>query len=224
MYLRWRRLLPRWVEVVPVELPGRGSLFSVPFVDNFEALVSWLCRDQQQALSGRYALFGHSMGALLAHGMALRQLETGGPLPQALLVAGSPAPMKRDPARFAGKQDDASLIADLRQQGGTPEEVFANEELMRLTLDVLAADYRVCASLRPVADKPLPMPVHALGGRRDDVGVERLEAWSAEAGGVFTVDWFDGGHFFIREQEALLMPVIEQRLTSAARATLEAWA
>lgn len=224
MYLRWRRLLPRWVEVVPVELPGRGSLFSVPFVDNFEALVSWLCRDQQQTLSGRYALFGHSMGALLAHGMALRQLETGGPLPQALLVAGSPAPMKRDPARFAGKQDDASLIADLRQQGGTPEEVFANEELMRLTLDVLAADYRVCASLRPAADKPLPMPVHALGGRRDDVGVERLEAWSAEAGGVFTVDWFDGGHFFIREQEALLMPVIEQRLTSAARATLEAWA
>lgn len=224
MYLRWRRLLPRWVEVVPVELPGRGALFSEPFIEDFEALVSWLCRDQQQVLSGRYALFGHSMGALLAHGMALRQLEAGGPLPQALLVAGSPAPSRRDPTRFAGKQDEASLIADLREQGGTPEEVFANEELMRITLDVLAADYRVCASLSQVAHMPLPVPVHAFGGRQDDVGAERLEAWAAEAGGVFSVDWFEGGHFFIRDQEALLMQAIVKRLMSSAMATSEAWA
>ncbi|RST55764.1 thioesterase II family protein [Variovorax sp. MHTC-1] len=212
MYLRWRRVLPRWIELVPIELPGRGSRIGERFAEDFDELVAFLCEERSHALRGRYALFGHSMGALLAWGMATRLHALGQPLPRALFVSGSPAPSKRDPDRFANKDDDAALIADLRKQGGTPEEVFASAELMRITLDVLGADYRVCESFRHRGGSAMPFPVHAFGGRQDDIAPERIEAWAAEADAGFTLDWFDGGHFFIRQQESRVLLALQRRL------------
>ncbi|REM25726.1 thioesterase, partial [Mycobacterium tuberculosis] len=40
----------------------------------------------------------------------------------------------------------------------------------------------------------------------------RIEAWSAHAGGAFSLDWFDGGHFFIRQHEAAVLAALARRL------------
>ena len=212
MYLRWRRSLPQWLRLVPLELPGRGSCLDQDFLHDFDHLVSHLSERHAASLSGRYVLFGHSMGALLAYGIAQRQRLLARPQPLALVVSASPAPSRRDPARFAGKTGDAALIADLRKQGGTPEEVFANAELLRITLDTLDADYRVCKSFRHTALPPLPMPVHVLAGRDDDIDADQIESWRAEAGAGFSLQWFDGGHFFIRAQEQQVLAALEDRL------------
>lgn len=213
MYLRWRRLLPEWIRLVPVELPGRGARLAEARVENFDDLVDRLCDEQAEVLQGRCALFGHSMGALLAYGMAQRQQAAHRVLPRALFVSASPAPSCQDPSRFVGRDNDAALIADLRRQGGTPEEVFRSGELLRLTLDTLAADYRVCQRFRLPASDPLPLPVHALAGRDDDIARERIEAWRREAAGLFTLDWFEGGHFFIRPHEREVVEAIVRELT-----------
>jgi surfactin synthase thioesterase subunit len=225
MYLRWRRLLPRWVELIPVELPGRGGRLGEGLVEDFDALVARLCAEQAHAMRGSFAIFGHSMGALLAYGMAQRLRVQGLPLPSALMVSGSAAPTTRDPDRFIGKDNESALIADLRKQGGTPAEVFASAELMRITLDAMKADYLVCQSFRPTGGAPLNLPVHAFGGRQDDIDAQRISAWSAEAAGTFTVDWFEGGHFFIRQQERAVLDVLAKRLEmSVAGATAAAHA
>ena len=217
MYMRWRRLLPGWISVVPVELPGRGARLAEGFVEDFDEMVALLCREQAHAMQGPFALLGHSMGALLAFGMARRLRDTGQPLPRALIGSGSAAPSRRDPDRFAGKMDDAALSADLRKQGGTPEAVFDSPELMRITLDVLGADYRVCDSFRWLQTPPLPFPVHVFAGQQDDIAPERMAAWSAEAGRAFTLDWFEGGHFFIRQQEAAVLAALTRRLAESVK-------
>lgn len=208
MYLRWRRLLPQWIRVVPVELPGRGARMGQPFVEDFGQLVAQLCEEHAEVLRGRYVLFGHSMGALLAYGIAQRQCALHAASPQALLVSASPAPGWRDPNRFAGKNDDQALLAELRKQGGTPQEVFGNQELLRLTLDALGADYRVCDSFRDVAGELLPGPIHAFAGRQDDIEPERIEAWRTRTTEAFSLDWFDGGHFFIRRHEEAVLTAL----------------
>jgi len=210
MYLRWRRSLPSWVQVVPVELPGRGSRLGEPFVESFAALVAGLCDEQSAAMTtaSSFMLFGHSMGGLLAWGIAQRLRERGLPAPAALFVSGCPAPSQRDPQRFANKDTDAQLIADLRRQGGTPEEVFASPEMLRITLDALRADYRVCASAPHARSLPLDMPIHAFGGRQDDIDASRLAAWRREARTLFSLTWLDGGHFFIRQSEPQLLAAL----------------
>lgn len=213
MYLRWKRQLPAWIEVYPVELPGRGERLGESLIDDFESQVVRLCEEQATRMRGDFALFGHSMGALLAYGMAARLRDVGRSQPRMLFASGSAAPSMRDSDRLAGLDNDKALIADLRQQGGTPEEVFESPELLRLTLDVLAADYRLCRSFRYRGGSPLGYPLQVFAGRDDDIERERLEAWQREAGGAFSLNWFEGGHFFIRQQQAQVLETIERALT-----------
>ncbi|WP_151634013.1 thioesterase II family protein [Noviherbaspirillum aerium] len=212
MYLRWRNLLPEWIRVVPVELPGRGVRMDEPFAENFEHLVAQICEEQAALMRGPYALFGHSMGALLAYGIAQRQRASGRPLPSSLFVSACAAPSRRDPERFAGHDDETRLIADLRKHGGTPEDVFGSAELLQLALETLAADYRVCDSFRYIAQPLLPVPLHVLAGRGDDLTTGCIGAWRQETGGAFSLDWFDGGHFFIRPCERGVLAVIVREL------------
>ncbi|ADP15913.1 thioesterase domain protein [Achromobacter xylosoxidans A8] len=213
MYLRWRRLLPEWIRVVPVELPGRGARTGEPYVEDFAQLVAQICNEQAAAMQGSYVLFGHSMGALLAHAVAQRRHALALPMPEAVFVSASPAPSSRDPGRFAAMDNDAALMADLRRQGGTPDAVFENTELLRLTLDSLAADYRVCANFRYLPSDPLSVPLHVFAGRQDDIDPQRIEAWRREARHAYTLDWFDGAHFFIRQQEQKVLATIVRELT-----------
>lgn len=212
MYLRWRRVLPAWINVVPVELPGRGMRIGEPFVEDFQALVGQICSEIARGANNRWAIFGHSMGALLAYGVTSHLHSVRAVMPAVLFASGSPAPSLRDSDRFPDTNDDAALIADLRKQGGTPQEVFDSPELLRLTLDTLRADYRVCKTFAYRRNAPLPLPVQVFAGRHDDIEPHRIEAWWDEADESFALNWFDGGHFFIREHEKQVLRIVERSL------------
>ncbi len=148
MYLRWRRLLPRWIEVVPVELPGRGSRLGEGFVADFDRMVGLLCAEHKAAMRGPFALFGHSMAALLAWGIAQRLSRQGRPLPSALLVSGSAAPSQRDPDRFVDISDDEALVADLRKQAQSPHATAGARDFIDF-VSVVLPGARVEGTLTP---------------------------------------------------------------------------
>lgn len=216
MYLRWQRALPRWIRLVPIELPGRGVRTSEAFVEDFEELVDRLCQEYQRHCDRRYALYGHSMGALIAYGMAMRWRSLSRRLPDVLFASASPAPRYRDPAYFAARDTDAALIAELRKQGGTPDEVFEDAEMLHITLNVLRADYRACAGYRYLPAQPLSTPIHVFAGRQDDIAAERILGWEAETSARFSVHWFDGGHFFIRQHESAVLSAVIRHLSDEA--------
>ena len=214
VYSRWRRKLPEWLQLRPVELPGRGARFDEPLQTDIRALALQLARECKQTLKAPYALFGHSLGALLAYEMAHALRALGCPEPVALFASGTAAPtMRADYDRgFAEPKTDAQLIEQLRTLNGTSEEVLANEELMSLTLPILRADFLLCGCFQPVQRPLLKCPVHVLGGTSDKATTEQLIGWSKETHGSFSVDMLAGGHFFIHEHEARVLRLIKSHL------------
>ncbi|SFE79999.1 thioesterase II family protein [Nitrosomonas sp. Nm166] len=215
MYLRWRKLLPAWVKLQPIELPGRGSRLNESPKESYATLTKSLCDELAPALPERYVLFGHSMGALLAYGITQGLCARKLPPPAALFVSGCAAPSCQDSERYTRMQSEAALIADLSKQGGTPTEVFNNRELLAMTLDLLRIDYRVCGSFQYLSLPPLPIPIYGFGGRTDEIGATKLNAWQLESSRTFTLDWFDGGHFFLRQSEEWFMFTLKKRLVES---------
>lgn len=212
MYARWRLLLPRWIQLLPVELPGRGARASESFSVDFEELVERLCLEHSAALDEPYALFGHSMGGLLAYGMAVRLRQWRKRLPVMLFASASPSPSSNS-WRFSRRDDDEALLSDLRHYGGTPDDVFECPEMLRSAMDALAADYAICNSFKYRGAAHLPVPMQILAGREDEIRREQLASWRHETSASLALHWFSGGHFYLRPRERDVVRLIEHELS-----------
>ena len=205
VYARWRRVLPDWLQVCPLELPGRGMRMGEPLQRDIKALAAQLAIEISRDLNGPYALFGHSLGGLLAFELAHALNARNVPAPLALFVSGTAGPARRDVSEYAIEKTDAQLIARLRELQGTCDAVLANPELMQLMLPILRADFLLCGSFTYGEREPLGVPIHVFGGKQDSVRADQLLDWQLEAASGFSLDMFDGHHFFLVQHESIVL-------------------
>lgn len=219
VYARWPFLVPTAIAVHPVELPGRGTRADEPFDTDPHRLADRLAeeladRHRLEDPAVPYALFGHSLGALVAYELAHALIRRGAGSPRLLVASGTSAPAMRDDRDWRRPRSDSELIADLRAMGGTPEEVIASPELMEMVLPVLRADFLMCGAYAFRPREPLPCPIRVLGGEQDDVPGDALEGWRRETAGGFGLSLFPGGHFFIQAHQGAVLDRITRDLTT----------
>ena len=203
-YREWAERLPADIELTAVHLPGREGRFLEPALTDYAAAVAALHAGLRPALDRPYALFGHSMGALLAYGVAVSAARAGDPAPERLLVSGCGGPGTVQPKGGRSGWTDADLVADLREMGGTPEQVLAEPALLDLILPTLRADYALCDSFgaAPLTGPLLRVPLSVLGGTEDHYTTADLARWSSVTTGPATQYAFPGGHFFLSQESA----------------------
>nr|WP_245652887.1 alpha/beta fold hydrolase [Herbidospora sakaeratensis] len=210
VFRRWPAALPG-VEVYAIRLPGRENRFCEPLLTSHDGLPERLADALRPLLDRPYALFGHSLGALLAYETA-RLLR-----PAHLFVGGSRAPHLPRPATapdVAGL-DDAAFTAMVREMGGTPPEFFGSAELAELLLPVLRADFGLAEAYRHRPGPPLEAPITALRGADEDVTPAMARAWAPHTAAGFALHEFPGGHFFLQDGWERVCRLVAQNLPAA---------
>lgn len=211
VFRTWPEALPADVEVLAIEPPGRETRFQQRPFDRLEPLIASLADAIAPALRAPYAIYGHSLGALVGFGLA-RELRRRSCEPAHLFVSGRRAPQLPEAAPIHGLPED-ELLERLRRLGGIPEGVLRERELMALFLPILRADLAVTETAVIAADDPLTCPITALGGLADDrASVDELEAWRAQTRGAFDREMFSGGHFFLQTERAAVIAALSRRL------------
>jgi medium-chain acyl-[acyl-carrier-protein] hydrolase len=197
-YMRWERELPGSIEVFPVQLPGRGGRLNEPPFRRLMPLAQTLARDLVPFLDRPYALFGHSMGALIAFELARhleRSIDNG---PALLIVSGRRGPEwpRSKPPTY--DLPDEEFKAELRRMNGTPEDVLNNPQLMELMTPMLRADFELVQTYVFEGPCALRCPIRGYGGLGDSaVTTESLQAWRQYTASSFSMSLFPGDHFFV---------------------------
>ena len=199
-YYTWSDELPADVQVCPVELPGRERRLRERPYSSLASLVTDLADALHGALDRPFALFGHSMGALITFELARELRRRRVPGLCRLFVSGFRAPQLPCPQPALNQLPDAEFAEVVgRQYQGIPPEVASSRELMTLLLPTLRADFTILESYRHVPEEPFDTGVSVFGGDRDDqVPLADLEAWSVHTRGDFVLRLLPGGHFFLK--------------------------
>src|SRR5690606_37522313 len=91
-YRPWCNALPDTVELCAVQLPGRANRLNEPPLQRLGDIVEAVVHAVRPQLDLPYALFGHSMGAVLASEVARALRHAGAPPPSHLFVSGRRPP------------------------------------------------------------------------------------------------------------------------------------
>ncbi|SCF49738.1 Surfactin synthase thioesterase subunit [Micromonospora matsumotoense] len=212
-YIRWAELLPPEVDLAVVQLPGRQDRRSTsPFVDS-ETLVNALYDVLEENWDGRpYALFGHSMGALLAYRLTGLIDRIGGPRPVLLAVSGWAPAAHRTSDRAVEMYSDDELIDAVGAFGALPPELVADPQLRELVMPVLRADFSVLNSFVPDG-APVGVPVVAYAGADDPaLPPGAMAGWAALTPDLRGVTEFPGGHFALFEHAMTLTADLTRQL------------
>lgn len=214
IYLPWAAALAPGIAACAVQLPGREARLAEPPFTRLAPLVAALEPEILPYLDRPFALFGHSMGALVAFELA-RSLARRGLAPAHLFVSGHGAPHLPDRGRRIHDLPEPEFVDALRRLGGTPPAVLEHAELREMLLPILRADFSVCETHAHQAGAPLDCPLTALGGLADvEVTKEELQAWQEQSCGAFTLHMFPGDHFYLHTARGLLLETIRKDLAA----------
>lgn len=201
-YREWSRLLPSAVQVLPVLPPGRETRLREASYTSIEPYVEDLAAALAPELRAPYALFGHSLGALVAFELARRLRAAGLAAPVHLFVSGRIAPQLTEYRRILHRLPASDLARELTALGGIPGDIDLGDHRLGYLLAALRADLTVNEKYAFRAEPPLGTAVTALGGTTDPrVNESELAAWRTQTSGPFAFRTFRGGHFYLTEHE-----------------------
>lgn len=215
----WQTALGPDLEVWVAQLPGRENRFREKPHRSMAPLVHELAEAVTRQSELPFALFGHSMGALVAHALVLELERRGGPQPLVALCSAIPAPHLGVRTNYH-RLDDQAFRAAVKDMGAATAELLENDELYEVLAPMLRADFELLETWTPALDAAkVRCPLVALGGLDDaSIPVAELDAW-----GQLTPDFsrhlFPGGHFFIATTPAPVHQLIARAVLSRVKPT-----
>lgn len=213
VFWEWSKSLPQAVEMWGIRPPGRETRLREKAFRQLPPLVETIGEVLRPFLDRPFAVFGHSLGALVGFEVTRYWRRHSDPQPLHLLLSGHRAPHRPPLNPPVYRADDQTFLRRIRNLGGTPQRFFEMSDLVEMMLPSLRADFTCWETYDYQEGAPLDAPITAVGGYDDTEATEEdIAAWRQHTRNDFTYHMFPGGHFYFRPDAEPLLEVVQATL------------
>jgi surfactin synthase thioesterase subunit len=211
------------LDIAPVQLPGREKRFTEPPYTDATQAADGLLDDVLELISASngngneqrprpVALFGHSLGAVLAYELTRRLVLADGITVTRLVVSGCPGPANQRSGHATGLADD-QFLQRVREFAGYDHPAFADAEMRELLLPTLRADVQMHESYAPADDTTISVPITAVVGAEDPlVSTADAAEWGKATSLDFRLVEVPGNHMYLAGPPEPLVRLLEDEI------------
>ena len=212
-YNKLKKELSNSFDICLVEYPGRGKLIHLPLNQHINELSEFLMNTLE--LRGKYAFFGHSMGALVAFHLTQLLSPKKENTPFWLGVSGHAppdVPLKID----LTKMSDENLKKYMLKLGGIPSTLKHNEIFWEYVMPIFRSDLKIVKSCINSSEyqqntTPISVPISVFNAKDDNiVSTNSISSWRKFSNKAIKFYQFQGGHFYFLNNETKLSKKIRQ--------------
>ena len=215
VYAPWRKLFEgSGIELVTPELAGRGRrMTESTYTDTQQAVADMLTLVSPHINEGPYALFGHSMGAMLNLRLLQQMTKAGLKLPVHAFFSGRKSLQVAREKKLLHDLPAEEFKQEVLKLGGTPKEFFDEPELMELFIPTLRSDFKLAELNRyDETITPFSIPITVMVGETEDLLPAEVDGWKEWSTVSCQIYRFEGGHFFINNNAAEIVGTIVRSL------------
>lgn len=216
IYSKWKKYLDNNIELIPVELAGRGRRMSESLYDSMSQAVDDIYNIINPLIKqGDYVFYGHSMGTIIAFELCRKIMDKGERQPLHLFVSGRFPPDLKSESKISGLPDN-EFLQEIFKLGGTSAGLIDNKELRDIFVPILKADYRIIEEYICVnSNKKFDYGITAFTGNDDpEVSFSEIKEWGKHTTAQSLFYEFEGNHFFINEKIIEITEIINSTIKS----------
>ncbi len=185
------------VSFIPLELPGRGTRIEESLLEDIELHADDIFNQILPYITNApYAIFGHSMGAILSFLILERLVRKGVAMPSHVFFSGcsGPSVYRINDIYLLPKKN---FFEQVEKIGGSISSIFSNDELLNYIEPILRADLKALYHFKYNHHHKFDVPATVLIGSSEGITDKNALAWQKEIKYPVKLKKFEGGHFFI---------------------------
>ncbi|MEF2965794.1 amino acid adenylation domain-containing protein [Paenibacillus sp. M1] len=218
LYHNWKNYIDdERIQLCNIELKGKGGRYNeekyIDFKDAVEDIYNTYI--EQAIFDQEYAIFGHSMGAVLAYELYYKIKENNMPLPKHIFFSSMRLPFQRiEPIHELPKDKFLDYMLKL---GGFDKDILENEELLDFCLEILRNDYRIMNTYTYQENREaLDCKISVLYGNDEILPQNYSRDLRTILGKQCEFYKFEGGHFFINNNFQQVIGLINDTLLNVS--------
>lgn len=214
-YCVMKRYFPKDIELVPLDPAGKGISINESPCTDIPAGVAGIIKRNEALFNEPYAVFGHSMGTLLAVELVRQVKAKNLSEPCHVFFSGRCAPDEKGDFPVQRDSSDDEIISFFAKNGLISEKIAENKTLLDMFGGILCRDIRMTEqySLTPEQCK-MSCDISIMYGDNDPfVKNSNMNSWSRFTDGKCSIFKFAGDHFYYTSQKEEFCRCIANQLS-----------
>lgn len=217
IYSKWKSYLDDTIKLCPIVLKGRGKRFYEDFYEDLEEAVDDIFNSMNEYLNqeihSEYAIYGHSMGSLLAYELYYKLKARGVKTPTHIFFSGYGAPNLMKQKEGIHELPNKEFIKMLIELGGVSDAFLEDEELLEIFIPIIRSDFKIINQYKfKDRDEKLEVNISIFNGTKDVIDRKAILGWKELVNKGIEIYNFEGDHFFIDDYFKEIIKIINYTL------------